>query len=124
MTWVAWRLQRTEMVIAAGILAALTLILLPSGLEMAHAYNRDGLSSCLAHPTDACGQTVDAFVARFHSTGSLVAWMTLLPGLIGVLLATPFLLDLENGTYGSRGRRASRAAAGSPASSHSRSARP
>ena len=99
MTWVAWRLQRTEMLIAAGIVVALTLILLPSGLEMAHAYSRDGLGACLAHPTDACGQTVDAFVARFHSTGSLVAWMTLLPGLIGVLLATPFVLDLENGTY-------------------------
>lgn len=99
MTWVAWRLQRTEMLIAGGILVALTAILLPSGLEMAHAYSRDGLSTCLAHPTDACGQTVDAFVGRFHSTGNLVAWMTLLPGLIGVLLATPFLLDLENGTY-------------------------
>ena len=84
MTWVAWRLQRTEMLIAAGILVALTAILLPSGLEMAHAYSRDQLGSCLVHPTDACGQTVDAFGARFRSTGSLVAWMTLLPGLIGV----------------------------------------
>jgi hypothetical protein len=99
MTWVAWRLQRTEMLIAAGILVALTLILLPSGLGMAHAYSRDGIGACLAHPRDACAQNVDAFVARFDSTGSLVAWMTLLPGLIGVLLATPFLLDLENGTY-------------------------
>ncbi len=66
---------------------------------MAHAYSRDGLGSCLAHPTDTCGQTVDAFTARFVSTGDLVAWMTLLPGLIGVLLAAPFVLELENGTY-------------------------
>ena len=99
MTWVAWRLQRTEMLIAAGIVVALTLILLPSGLEMAHAYSRDGLGPCLAHPTLVCSQSVDAFVGRFHSTGGLVAWVTLLPGLIGVLLATPFVLDLENGTY-------------------------
>jgi hypothetical protein len=98
-TWVAWRLQRTETLIAAGILVALTLILLPTGLEMAHAYSRDGIGACLAHPSGACGETVDAFSARFDSTRSLVAWMTLLPGLIGVLLATPFLLDLENGTY-------------------------
>jgi hypothetical protein len=98
-TWVGWRLQRTETLIAAGIVAALALILLPSGLEMAHAYSRDGLGTCLAHPTDSCSQNIDAFLARFHSTGSLVAWVTVLPGIIGVLLATPFVLELENGTY-------------------------
>jgi hypothetical protein len=42
---------------------------------------------------------VNSFTSRFDSTGSLVAWMTLLPGLIGVLLAAPFVLELENGTY-------------------------
>jgi ABC-2 family transporter protein len=99
MNWVGWRLQRTETLIAAGIVAALTLILLPSGLEMAHAYGRDGLGACLAHPTDSCSQAIDAFTARFQSTGDLVAWMTLLPGVIGVLLAAPFVLELENGTY-------------------------
>jgi hypothetical protein len=99
-TWVAWRLQRTESLIALGILAAVTLFLLPSGLDMASTYHRDGLAACLAGQSTApCQEAIDSFTSQFESTGNLVAWLTLLPGLLGVLLATPFVLDLEHGTY-------------------------
>jgi hypothetical protein len=99
-SWVAWRQQRTETLIASAILAVLALALVPSGLHMASAYHHDGLASCLgASPGAACDEAIHNFTSRFESLGSLVAWATLVPGLIGVLLAAPFVLDLENGTY-------------------------
>jgi hypothetical protein len=98
--WVGWREQRTETIIAAGILAAVALILLPTGLHMASAYHDEGLAACVrAHPAPACGDAVGSFVSRFASTSNLIAWLTLVPGLIGVLLAAPFIFQFENGTY-------------------------
>lgn len=101
MIWLSWRRQRTETLIAAGVLALLAVLLVPSGLEMAHAYDRDGLAACLgtAGTSDACGQAIDSFTSRFHSIGSLIAWLTLVPGLVGVLLAAPFVLEFEQGTH-------------------------
>ena len=44
-------------------------------------------------------QAIRSFTARFDQLGNLLGWLTLVPGLIGVLLAAPFVLELENGTY-------------------------
>lgn len=100
MTWVSWRLQRTETVIVLGIVLLLTALLIPTGISMANAYHQDGIGSCLAlniGPT--CGQRIGDFQSRFQALNVLANWFTLIPGLIGVLLAAPFILDLENGTY-------------------------
>ena len=100
MTWVSWRLQRTETLIAAAILALIAVLLVPTGIEMANAYHHDGLSACLTQTSsDGCSQAVEGFTQRFQGLGSLLGWLTLVPGLIGVLLAAPFVLELENGTY-------------------------
>jgi ABC-type transport system involved in multi-copper enzyme maturation permease subunit len=99
-TWVAWRLQRTETLIALGILALLAALLVPTGISMADAYHHDGIGSCLlALKGSACGQKLLSFQQQFHTVISLADWFTLVPGLIGVLFATPFILDLEHGTY-------------------------
>jgi hypothetical protein len=99
MIWLGWRQQRTETLIAGGILVAIVLLLLPTGLDMASTFHRNGLAACLGVQTNACQEATHEFTARFESTSSLVGWLTLVPGLIGVLLAAPFLLDLETGTY-------------------------
>jgi hypothetical protein len=100
MTWVSWRLQRTETLIAVGILALLAALLIPTGIQMANAYHRDGLSACLSiNPGPTCAQKLGDFQQRFQSLTTLANWFTLIPGLVGVLLAAPFILDLENGTY-------------------------
>ena len=39
------------------------------------------------------------FEGRWDAIVNLVAWFNLLPGLIGVLLAGPLVLELEHGTY-------------------------
>lgn len=100
MTWLGWRLQRTESLIAGGVLLVVALLLLPSGLEMASAYHHDGLSACLgASAGGSCQEAIDSFTTRFQRLGNVVPWLTLLPGLIGVLFAAPFIGELESGTY-------------------------
>jgi hypothetical protein len=99
-TWVGWRLQRTETLIAVGILALLAAFLVPTGIQMANAYHHDGIAACLSiDPGPVCDDAVGGFRARFQSLLDLGAWFNLVPGLIGVLLAAPFILDLEQGTY-------------------------
>jgi hypothetical protein len=98
--WINWRQQRTETLIAAAILALLALLLVPTGIHMANAYHHEGLSACLGQNTsESCGEAVGSFISRFEPTGNLIAWLTLVPGLVGALFAAPFVLELENGTY-------------------------
>lgn len=100
MIWVGWRQQRAEAIVAAAVLALLVALLVPTGIQMAHAYHRDGLATCLgADQSFGCGAAIDAFRSRFGTLAGLIDWFTLLPGLFGILLAAPLLIDLENGTY-------------------------
>ncbi len=102
MTWVSWRLQRTETLIAVGIVALLAALLIPTGIQMANAYHQDGLAACLSiNPSKPvlCGNELGDFQQRFQALTTLANWFTLIPGMIGVLLAAPFIFDLENGTY-------------------------
>ena len=100
MIWVSWRQQRTETYIALGILVALAAFLIPTGLKMASAYHDAKLGSCLgAGASEACHLEIDGFLQRFDGISSLIAWLTLVPGLIGVLLAAPFIMPIEHGTY-------------------------
>jgi hypothetical protein len=99
-TWVSWRLQRTETLIVVGILALFAALLVPTGIDMANAYHQDGLAACLSiNPSPDCVQRLGGFQQRFQTLTSIANWFTLIPGLIGVLLAAPFIFDLEHGTY-------------------------
>ena len=100
MTWVSWRLQRTETLIAVGIFALLVAFLVPTGIQMANLYHQDGLAACIsANPSATCANAIGGFRDRFQSLLDLASWFNLVPGLVGVLLAAPFILDLERGTY-------------------------
>ena len=50
MIWVAWRQQRSETLMAIVVLALLAALFVPTGLEMASRYDRDGLAALLADP--------------------------------------------------------------------------
>ena len=100
MIWLGWRQQRTETLIAAALLALVAAILVPAGIEMAHAYTRDGISHCLGNVEGpACGEVVGSFEQRFGKYVDLVGWFNLVPGLFGVALAAPYVLELERGTH-------------------------
>jgi hypothetical protein len=98
--WVGWRRQRTETAIAAAMLAAIAALLLPTGIEMASRWSHDGLSSCLGQsPSFSCDNAINSFTTQYDGLNSLLAWFTLIPGLVGVMLAAPFVAELESGTY-------------------------
>jgi hypothetical protein len=99
MIWLSWRLQRTETLIAAALLALLAALLVPTGIQMASAYHHDGVGACISSPSFACGSVINAFTSRFESLRNVTDWLTLIPGLVGVLLAASFVLDLERGTH-------------------------
>jgi len=98
--WVGWREQRTETLIALGIVAVLAVLLVPTGISMAHAYDHDGIGACLRpHASFGCDGTIRSFQDRFNQISNLLGWLTLLPGIVGVLLAAPFIAQFENGAY-------------------------
>jgi hypothetical protein len=98
--WVAWRQQRVETLIAVVMLALLAAVLVPTGIDMASRYDHDGLSACAAAGSaGGCGEAIQAFSARFESIMNLLPWLNLIPGVIGIALAAPLLLELESGTY-------------------------
>lgn len=98
MIWLSWRQQRTETVIVLFVFAIAFAFLVPTGLHIASVYDDQGIAQCLAHP-DPCGQTLGEFTTRWDSLVNLVAWFNLVPLIIGVLLATPLVLEFERGTH-------------------------
>jgi hypothetical protein len=97
--WLTWRQQRTETLVAALVLVLLAAVLVPTGLHMVSVYDHDGLGSCLTRQTGSCGNSIASFDGRFEHLGGLISWFNLLPGLLGILLAAPFVLELEHGTF-------------------------
>jgi hypothetical protein len=97
--WLSWRQQRTETVLSAALVALLAALFIPAGLHLASFYDHHGVAHCLAGKTLACGQTLADFGNRAGILRSVVPWLTLLPGMVGVALAAPIVLDLEGGTY-------------------------
>jgi hypothetical protein len=77
----------------------LAALFVPTGLHLASYYDHHDVAHCLAGKTLACGQTLAAFGNVAGVLRSVTPWLTLLPGLIGVALAAPVILDLEGGTY-------------------------
>jgi hypothetical protein len=100
MIWLGWRQQRTETVITMAILALLAIAYVPAGIHAADLFVQQDIARCVNRQNQACGFAVGNYVL---STGVLrglldSGWFNLIPGLIGVALATPILQDLENGT--------------------------
>jgi hypothetical protein len=96
--WLTWRQQRTETLIVAFVFALAAAALVPTGLHIAAVYDDKGIAACLAH-SDTCGSTLDDFTRRWDSLVNLVAWFNLVPLVVGVLLATPLVLEFERGTH-------------------------
>jgi hypothetical protein len=98
--WVGWRQQRAEMLISAAMLVVIAAIAIPAGLHMASVYTHEGLAACAKSDNPAtCGIPVGAFLVRFNGLNFLFIWSTIVPALAALLLAAPFVLDLDNGTY-------------------------
>lgn len=101
MIWLTWRQHRFETLMAGALMALVAIYLLKTGSDMAAAYTHTGLSACLAHDSspNACVGLANAFTTNFKATSSVVPWLNFVPGVIGILLAAPIVLELEHGTH-------------------------
>jgi hypothetical protein len=98
MIWLSWRLQRSETILAVVGLVLLAAIFVPAGLHLASAYTHYGIASCLDRQTRDCMVSIGAFAEQGGALRGGLGWFNLLPGLIGVALAAPLIIELEQGT--------------------------
>ncbi len=101
MIWLAFRQQRLEALIGGVVLALIAILLLWTGLDMAAAYQHTGVAACVARQAQerGCADIERAFLDRFEPVSNIFAFFSFLPLVFGVLLAAPFVLELEQGTY-------------------------
>lgn len=101
MTWVAWRQGRSENVLVLAVLAALAVLLVLTGAHMRSVFDANGLAACTGASSrpGSCALLGGAFESQFDTLNQLGQWLGLTPGLIGALLATPLVLELDQGTY-------------------------
>jgi hypothetical protein len=96
MSWLVWRLHRTQLYIAAALLAALTVLLLVTGLQMASQY-RSALAACTAN--HSCANLASTLFLGSHAVGFLVIMTLGLPALFGLFWGAPLVAsELETGT--------------------------
>jgi hypothetical protein len=102
MTWVVWRLHRTESLISAGVVTLFVVFLVVTGVLMAHTYQQSGLAACLARTGDsnACGPLGPAFLNLYGPFLVVPVAIAFLPILLGALVGAPLVArDLEQRTY-------------------------
>ena len=96
MTWLVWRLHRTQLCIAAALLAALTVLLLVTGLQMASQYH-SALAACAA--SHSCANLASTLFLGSHAVGFGVIMTLGVPALFGLFWGAPLVAsELETGT--------------------------
>jgi hypothetical protein len=96
MTWLVWRQYRAQLYVAVAALAALTVLLLITGLQMASQYH-SALAACAA--SHSCGNLANTVFLGSHAVGFLVILTLGVPGLLGLFWGTPLVAtELETGT--------------------------
>jgi ABC-type transport system involved in multi-copper enzyme maturation permease subunit len=96
MTWLTWRQHRVQLYISAAALAALAVLLLITGLQMASQYH-SALTACAAN--HSCGNLANTLFLGNHTVGFLVILTIGVPGLLGLFWGAPLVAgELEAGT--------------------------
>jgi hypothetical protein len=96
MNWLVWRLHRIQLSIAAALLAALTVLLLVTGLQMASQYH-SALTACTAN--HSCANLASTLFLGSHAVGFLVIMTLGVPALFGLFWGAPLVAsELETGT--------------------------
>jgi hypothetical protein len=95
MIWVAWRQFRTQAIVTLGLLAALTALVLVTGLHLRDVYSSLGGTRCLARGgCEALGGYERAL------SDVLAPTLLAIPALLGMFWGAPLLArELESGTY-------------------------
>lgn len=99
MTWVAWRQHRLEMAVTLVILAAMAAYLVPTGLSKFASFEDSGLKACLDASATDCSDLRWTFVTSYDALINIVGWFNFVPGIVGLLLATPVVNEFDRRTY-------------------------
>ena len=96
MTWLVWRQHRNQAYFAAAALAALAVLLLITGPQMASQYH-SALASCAA--TKTCGNLAGTLSLGDAPLRVLVTLTLAVPALLGLFWGSPLVArELETGT--------------------------
>ena len=101
MIWLTWRQQRFEAALAGLLLGAGVAILVITRQAIIADFDALGIPSCLRGLSDAntCASAYQAFKDNFGAHETLLAALTYLPVLVGVVLAASIAVEMEQGTY-------------------------
>jgi hypothetical protein len=99
MIWLAWRQFCLQAAVALGVLAALAVVMLVTGLDLRHLYDTSGIATCRAHGDCATAKSI--FLSHYTVLRDLLGPVLLaVPLLIGIFWGAPLLArELESGTY-------------------------
>jgi hypothetical protein len=104
MIWMTWRQFRTQAIVAAGAVAVAAIVLLVSGIGLAHGYNTSGVPGC--HGSGACSTAASNWINQLKGSGyELVFYGSLFlvyaaPAVIGVFWGAPLITrEIEAGTF-------------------------
>ena len=96
MTWLVWRQHRNQAYFAAAALAALAVLLLVTGRQMASEYH-SSLTLCAA--SHSCGNLANTLTLGNPAVSLLVTLTVVAPCLLGVFWGGPLVArELETGT--------------------------
>ncbi|MFF5212855.1 hypothetical protein [Streptosporangium sp. NPDC000396] len=100
MIWLTWRQHRAQILVTAGLLAALGLLLLGSAVE-ANLYIADHAPPGCPGPASTCWDLAAALDDRYDAIYTIYGWMPLVaPALIGAFWGAPLLgREYERGTH-------------------------
>ena len=98
MNYLTWRLHRNQVIFGAAALAALAVLLLATGSQMAHDYS-SALSTCAA--SQSCGNLSDEL---FQGDGLVIDFVSAVsigvPLLLGMFWGAPLIAkEVEEGTH-------------------------
>lgn len=104
MTWLNWRLHRTEAAIGSALFAGLLSLMLAGVRSITAAYDAARNGGCfgdtnLASAPQACQPLLDAYWMRINIWSPLTMLLFGVPIALAALLAIPTLQELERGTF-------------------------
>jgi hypothetical protein len=83
-----------------ALLAALAAFLVPTGLQKLALFRDSGLAECLSIPAADCSDPVRRFIYESYGLWTdIVIWFAFVPAIIGLILATPIVMEFEQRTY-------------------------
>ena len=100
MTWLAWRQHRMSLLAGLGALLAVAAVLVLTGLNMHHEFERLGLDACSIPTHIECTDPSMQFIQAFRSTRQWEVLFLLAPAFVGLFWGAPLVSrELERGTH-------------------------